>query len=161
MLPFFKGPFKDCTLGKADLKDVLSMVIKDWNFPGTVDDLMTYWFKDDVIEAPVMACIEKLRANGVHCFMATNQEQHRAASLREKFGHGKIFDEIFCSAEIGHIKNEPAFWETVWTKIADLANNDKSKVIFLDDDEANVLTARAFGFAAVHYKGTDDLAKIE
>lgn len=160
MQPFFKGPFKECTIGKADLKDILPTVIADWKWPGTADELLAYWFKDDVIEAPVLACIEKLRADGVHCFMATNQERHRAASLREKFGHEKIFDEILCSAEIGHIKNDPAFWDTVWQHIATLADNDKSRVIFFDDDEANVLTARAFGFDAVHYKGTGDLTAI-
>lgn len=161
MQPFFSGPFKQCTIGKADLKDILPAVIEAWKWPGTTDELLEYWFKDDVIEAPVLACIEKLRAEGVHCFMATNQEKHRAASLREKFGHGKVFEEIFCSAEIGYIKNNPAFWETIFATIGPLVNGDKSKILFLDDAEENVLTARAFGFDAVHYKGPEDLAVIQ
>ncbi len=161
MQPFFSGPFKQCTLGNGDLKDILPTVIEAWKWPGTADELMAYWFKDDVIEAPILACIEQLRAQGVRCFMATNQEKYRAASLREKFGHGKVFEEIFASSEIGHIKNDPVFWDVVYAKIAALADNDKSKVLFLDDAEDNVITARAFGFDAIHYKGPEDLKGLD
>lgn len=159
MQPFFHGDFKHCTVGKADLKEILlPTVMEAWKWPGTIDELLTYWFKEDAIEAPIMELITKLRANGVRCFMATNQEKYRAASLREKFGRGQVFDEIFCSAEIGCTKNNPAFWAAVVASLGPTINH--SAILLIDDDEGNVLTAREFGLSAMHYKSPDDLAEL-
>lgn len=160
MQPFFKGVFKLCSLGQADLKQELPAVLEAWKWPGTVDALVDYWFAKDAIDEPIMHCIESLKANGTHCFMATNQEKYRAYSLREKFVQGKIFDEIFCSAELGVTKNNPAFWEAVFSRISELADNNKSKVVLIDDDEENVRTARAFGFDAIYYKSPNNLNEL-
>ncbi len=159
MQPFFKNEFKQCSVGKADLKEILPSVIKTWKWPGTADELLTYWAKDDAIEPSILDCITKLRANGVRCFIATNQEKYRAASLREKFGHGKVFEEIFCSAEIGYTKNNPAFWESVTATLSP-AITDRPQVLLIDDDEGNVNAARAFGLSAIHYRGIEDIAGL-
>lgn len=161
MQPFFKGVFKQCSLGQADLKQKLPAVLEAWKWPGTVDALIDYWFAEDAIDEPIMHCIETLKANGTHCFIATNQEKYRAASLREKFGQGKIFDDILSSADLGATKNNPAFWETVFNRIGELAGHDKSKIVLIDDDEENVLTARAFGIDAIHYRGPEDLRGLD
>ena len=34
--PFFKGVFKECVLGRADLKTELAMVMGDWGWKGSV-----------------------------------------------------------------------------------------------------------------------------
>ncbi|MFA5946166.1 MAG: hypothetical protein WC802_04640 [Patescibacteria group bacterium] len=40
MKPFFSGPFQECKLGKADLKEELAKVIKDWGWQGSVSDVV-------------------------------------------------------------------------------------------------------------------------
>lgn len=161
MLPFFKGPFHDCTFGKGDCKEIVAPYLATWSFPGTVDELMAFWFAVDDVDQEVRDVITKLKARGAYVALASNQEKYRAASLRDKFGNGKIFDEVFASSEIGYKKNDARFFATVFAAIGHYADNDKSKILFLDDDEDNVLTARAFGFDAIHYQGPEDLAKID
>lgn len=161
MLPFFKGPFHKCGFGRGDCKEAVAPFLAAWSFPETVDELMAFWFAIDDVDPEVRDVIAKLRADGVRVGLATDQEKYRTASLREKFGNGKIFDDVFTSAEIGCKKDDPRFFETVFATIGQYADNDKSKIVFLDDDKQNVLTARTFGFDAIHYKGPGDLAAIQ
>lgn len=36
MLPFFTGVFRQCSVGRADLKEELTKVVEDWGWTGTV-----------------------------------------------------------------------------------------------------------------------------
>ena len=72
MTPFFIGPFKDCLVGNADLKEELQKgSIEKWNWPGTVDELLNYWFSvGRQLDQHVFDSIGELRANGLTCVLA-------------------------------------------------------------------------------------------
>lgn len=60
MLPFFTGVFRQCSVGKADLKEELANVIGDWGWEGTVEELMDYWFtKGTEIDQEVVEYVVK------------------------------------------------------------------------------------------------------
>lgn len=153
---FFFGVFQQCMVGKADLKEELAKVIGPWGWKGTVGELVAYWFsKGDEFDQKILDFVSRLRTNGVHCFMTTNQERYRGQHLREKLKD--VFEDIFVSADLGHKKNEIEYFDAAFGRMKDLAGNDKESVLFIDDDERNVDVARAFGLDAVLYRSFGDI----
>lgn len=163
MKPFFSGPFGQCKLGKADLKEELEKVIASWGWKGTVDELMAYWF--EIGSAPDLEIIEivnELRAKGVLCFLATNQEQYRADYLREVVGLETVFDGLLVSSELGHTKDEVAYFEEVYDYLTNvyLAPIPKEEILFVDHDEKNLLAAETFGFETYPYTDVESFRNL-
>ncbi len=153
---FFFGVFQQCMIGKADLKEELEKVIASWDWKGTVDELVAYWFsKGDEFDQKILDLVSRLRAEGVHCFLATNQERYRGQHLREKLKG--VFEGILVSADLGHKKNEIEYFDAAFDRVKDLAGNEKGSVLFIDDDERNVDVARTFGMDAVLYRSFGDI----
>lgn len=156
--PFFNGVVKKCMLGTADTKKELLNVIQSWGWNGSVDELLEYWFSTGgEVDKQIVSLAQDLRSQGVHCFMATNQEKYRGEYLRTTLGQGKIFEDIFISAELGHKKNEPEFFIAVFQKVYSLVSGNKSKVLLIDDDQDNITCAKAFGFQAILYTTFSDV----
>lgn len=153
MLAFFKGVFQDCLIGKADLKKSITPFLKDWKWEESVDEFLNAWFKfEDRINKDVAELIKKLRSEGVKCYLATNQEKYRTDYIRNEMGFSKLFDKIYSSAEVGYKKPEKEFFEFI---LRDL-NIDPGSVMFWDDDEKNVLTAREEGLDSYIFKNIND-----
>ena len=132
--PFMdSGKFQLCLTGKADLKDELANVIKDWGWKGTVDDLLEYWFseKHNVIDERFLPIIRDLRDKGIRCFLASNNEKYRTNNLINERGLGAWFDKFFSSAFIGFKKPEREFFEAIFKELPSLK---KDAVLFWDDD---------------------------
>lgn len=156
--PFFKGIFRECTVGKADLKEELKKVIGEWGWKGSVEELMEYWFtKGTHIDEDVVNYIQTLRQDGVRCFLTTDQEKYRGQYLQDLLGGGKVFERVFYSAEIGHTKKEPDYFAFVFRSIGMSAPEAKEEVLFIDDDEENVAAAKNFGFHGHSYYGLQEL----
>ena len=161
MLPFFKGAFTECSLGKADLKEELAKVIGDWGWTGTVDELVEFWLtKGTQLDAEVIDYINELKTAGAHCYIATDNEKYRAEVLVERLGGGKPFDEVFYSAKLGVKKHDPAFFQLVHAALGGDEEIPKTRVLFIDDDQKNVDTANAFGFDAHFYTNLPDLKNL-
>lgn len=157
-VPFFKGVFQDCLVGKADLKNELTKVIQDWGWQGTVDEIVDFWLSvGDDLNLEVLSFISKLKENNVACYMTTDQEKYRGQYLREKFGD--IFEDFFISGEIGSTKKEPRYFEHVYSKVKSRVS-DKSEILFIDDMVHNVENAQAFGIDAIHFRSPEDLREI-
>jgi len=153
MEPFFKGPFQACKIGNADLKEELAKVMQDWGWQGSVDELVDFWFRGATLNQEMIELIHTLRANGVRCSLTTNQERHRGDFLNVELGLKTIFDDIFTSADIGHTKNESIFFEHVYQKLQTIHPSlKKTDVLFSDDHEENILTAKTFGFETHLYQ---------
>ena len=102
---FFDGPFKDCIIGKADLKEVLAPYLKEWGWKDGVDNFLEYWFSSEhSIDQELIDYIQDRRSNGIKCVMATNQEKYRAEYMFNKIGFANSFDKMYASAHLGHKK---------------------------------------------------------
>lgn len=160
MKPFFQGPFNDCKLGKSDLKQELAKVVKEWGWHGTVDELMAFWFKDDVIGEDIIDLVKNLRSQGVRCYLATNQEAYRAQYLRNDLGLSKIFDGLFVSTDIGYLKKDPKFFEEI---VADLneasrgmsATLDREQILFVDHEAENIAAAKQASLSTYTFHDMD------
>ena len=155
MLPFFTGVFRECSVGKADLKVELEKVIGDWGWKGTVDELLVYWFsKGTQIDQELVDYVKELSAQGVRCFMATDQERYRGEHLEREVGGGKVFERVFYSASAGCSKKNQHFWDNAFAQIGERPENS----LFIDDDPEKVEAVAKFGLETYLYT---DLASLK
>ena len=88
--------------------------------------------------------IARLRANGVDCHLATNQQPYRRAIMQDERGYGEWFDQTFYSCDLGLAKPDPAYFRAILSTVELPA----SSVLFIDDNESNVAGARSVGLHA-------------
>lgn len=131
--------------GTEPLRATLQRVLDAWPDPCTdVARLLTLWERA-VVDADAMALVEQVRRAGVTCALATNQQDHRRAWMRDHLGHDERFDRVYYSCELGVAKPDAAFFE----RIVDDLRLDPGDVGFVDDSRANVETATRVGLQAV------------
>ena len=161
MLPFFKGRFNDCLIGKADLKEELKSLLNDWKWQGTVDELLDYWFKaEHYIDERIVAEIERLRKNGIKCYLGTKQEKHRTHYLKKDMGFNEIFDKIYSSAEIGFKKPDKKFFEFIYDDLNKTGGIRPEEIMFWDDEEININSAKELGWQGYLYTNFEEFHKI-
>lgn len=156
-LPFFNGIFKECILGKAELKEVLPSYLSKWGWEKSVDDFIDYWHESEhTINSKLVDYIQELRQKGVICCLATNQTIYRFAYMLKEMGFEKVFDKVFASAHLGYRKPNREFYAKVMEGLAGVKNEE---VLFWDDTQENVDGAKVFGWNAEYYTTFEDFEK--
>jgi putative hydrolase of the HAD superfamily len=156
MLPFFKGRFQDCLVGKADLKEELKPLLKEWEWKGTVDELLDYWFKSEhYIDDNIIGEIKKLRELGVKCYLGTKQEKYRTEYIKKDMGFDNFFDGIYSSVD-GYSKNDKNFYRIISQDLYEKENINSQEIMFWDDDQENVDVASECGWNAFFYTSFDE-----
>ena len=158
ILPFFNGPFKQCLIGKADLKQELRKGwLKQWEWSKSVEDFLAYWFSiGKELDKKVYESILPIRRQGVTCILATNQEKYRTEFLIDVFHYRSIFDEVFSSAYVGSKKPQPDFFRAVFSFLKERQPGvRKDEVVFWDDDDNNLAGAKNFGFTVEKFTDAD------
>ena len=154
--PFFSSEFQMALIGRVNLREVLIPYLERWGWNGTVDDLIKEWFESVGPDPKMVQKIAELRAKGILCCLASNQEKLRAAYLSNEMGLEKMLDKIFISAHIGHKKPLVEFFEYIAEHLDGIK---KEEVLFWDDKDTNVDAARSFGFQAEQFLNFDDFSK--
>lgn len=139
--PFFQGPFQECKVGKADLKNELAKTIEAWGWKDSVDALLAFWFQGDAVDEEIKNIVSTLRQNGIQCYLATNQEEYREKYLENELGLNKIFNGFFVSARLGYLKNDPKFFEEAIKSLG----VEKQEILFVDHDKENIDAAEVTG----------------
>ncbi len=153
---FYEGPFQEVLLGKADLKASLSPFLKDWNWTGTVEAFLAYWFRaEEGVNKTVIEEIRTLRERGIKCYLAMNKEKYHSEYLREKMGFKSVFNGIFSSADLGAKKPEKIFFERLLKRIDPKRKIQHREILFWDESPAAVKAARDMGIQAYLYTDPD------
>jgi putative hydrolase of the HAD superfamily len=148
-LPFFDGPFQNCLVGKADLKETITPYLSAWGWDRGVDEFLDYWFKSEhSINEELFEYIKSLKQKGIKCFLATNNEKYRFQYILDKMGFANIFDKTYASAHLGHKKPNQEFFSKIFEE---LDNIKKEEILFIDDSPENVKGAKDFGIHAELY----------
>jgi len=115
---------------------------------------MQYWFSiGDSVYNNVYDSILRLREQGMIVCLATNQEKYRTKYLIEKFSYDKIFDEMFCSADLGVYKHSVEGLEKIFQILSEKYGvSDKGEIMYWDDREKNVEFIGRMGFNAQLYQ---------
>lgn len=157
MLPFFNGNFRDCGIGKRDLKEELAKVIQDWGWKGTVDELVEYWLTTGTgLDPNMIQFVKSLREQGTRVYSLTDQEKYRGEHLRKVLKRD-VFEEVFFSAELGMRKKEIGTFEFTYRAIGE---PEKGSVLFVDDTQANLDTAKEFGIDTHLFKNLETLKEF-
>jgi|SRR3989344_433995 len=153
-LPFFSGPFQDCLVGGEDLKESIAPHLNDWGWDKGVDALLDYWFQlEHNVDNELVDYIQELRAEGIKCFLATNNEKYRFQYILDKMGFQNMFDASYASAHLGHKKPNQEFFSKIFNE---LKNVDKKEVLFVDDSKENIEGAENFGIHTIFYTSFQD-----
>lgn len=157
ILEFFEGPYKECIIGKADLKEELAKGwLRRWKWHGSLDELLAYWWKQGAtFNHELTHAIKQVRASGTQCFIATNQEKYRITFLRNAFDLENLFDKVFISSELGCTKPQPAFFDRVMQYLNADHTIVPQDVMFWDDKCEYVEGAQSYGFTSHLFTGTD------
>lgn len=154
LLPFF-NQLKDSTnVGQSDLKEHLVNVLEDWEWKGTVDELLDFWFNaDSDIDEEVVEFAKNLQKDGWKVYLATDQEKYRTKFIWEERGLGDWMDGKFVSCELGYLKDDPRFFESIISTL----QVEPQDIIFFDDSKSKVDAAKRAGVPAVLYNSINDL----
>lgn len=157
IMPLFRKEFGDCVTGKKELSEVLKDYVGVWQWPGTIEELLEYWWAgENKRNEPVLQAIQKLRAAGAPCYLATDQVKERKEYLLGTVGLEKEFDGSFFSCDLGTTKDTEAYWYKV---LDALGNPDPIGVYFWDDEPENVSAARAAGINAFLFTNLEAMEK--
>lgn len=141
---------KDLTnTGNADLKDIMKDVLDDWEWKGTVEELIDLWFKTDLnLDMNVIDKIHELRESGIKCYLATDQEKYRTKYLWGERKISQYFDGKFISCEIGYLKYQKEFFQ-IAIKELKLPTRD---ILYIDDSQNKLDVAKQTGIKTYLYK---------
>lgn len=154
---FFRGPFVDCLEGRLDMKDVLPKYLNDWGWQGTLNSFLKLWFTSEhSIEKLIMDHIDDLRSRGIRCYVATNQEKHRAKYMLNDMGFKDHFDGLYASAHLGAKKPDHDFFNKILKEL----KVKPEQVLFWDDSASHVKAASVLGIKSELYTGFQDYKKV-
>ena len=114
--------------------------------PGAADDGVVDLLRRTRARVPVLALTN-----------ATTRLQADLARLRL----ASLFDYVVSSADIGHAKPAAEAYDATHeaaTRLLGTATLDPQSVLFVDDDAVNVEAAAAFGWTAIRFTGSSQLA---
>lgn len=152
---FFNDNFIEVLKGEKDLKVSLAEALALIGYLGSVEEIVDCWFQSKLdINQQLLNYINLIKKNhNVNFYLATNQEKYRAHYLWQNKGLKSYFVQMFYSAELGYLKNNPIFFSLINQK---LLINSKDTVLFFDDDINNVTCAKNFGWNAYLYESLSD-----
>jgi putative hydrolase of the HAD superfamily len=145
---FFKTCWREIVTGRDALEPRLAEVLGEIAPGLSARTLIDYWFENDSrLDHTLLGDLAALRAKGTQMFLATNQEQLRAAYLMNELGLSAYFDGIFYSAALGYQKPAVEFFQLATERVGIAA----SEIGFIDDIKANIDAARQFGWKAMQW----------
>lgn len=158
---FFRNDWPSIVTGKKDLKESVSENPELWQWNGDVDELLKYWFKtEDVRNESLIKIIRELKARGLPCYLATDQEKYRAEYMKDVM-FKDVFMGHYVSASLGVTKNDPKFFEAI---VSDLELKypaiSPSEIVFFDDSQSKIDTAKSVGINGQLYQSVQHVKSV-
>lgn len=132
--------------GRSDFIGALSELLLERQCPGTLQDALAAWTMIEP-DSGMTDVVRALRRGGLRCYLGTNQEPHRASYMSEQLGYSGLFDREFYSCRMGIAKPASAYFHSIVEELG----VPPTTVLFLDDHEVNVSSAREAGLNAVRF----------
>lgn len=153
---FFHRHFQECLEGKKDMKEVLKLYIRKWEWKKGINALLEYWFDDGTANQEMLEVVKQLRNRNIKLVLCTNNEKYRMDYMIRKLSLDKLFDFIIASHEIGATKPD----EKVFRFIIGILGLEPHEMVFFDNDTQHVKAAANAGMQAFVFKGMEDFRKI-
>jgi HAD superfamily hydrolase (TIGR01509 family) len=137
--------------GNGDLLNQYTEVLKAAGIRTEPEKILKEIFEIEMncLDNEVIQKIRELSAAGIHCFLATDQNQYRAEFLLAQRAFQKPFIHAFISYALGSTKKYPKFWEQAIPDLQQRIPGLKAEeILYFDDIEHNVDSANGFGIQA-------------
>jgi len=156
LIEFFKNEFRQCVIGKLDIKEILPKYLKSWNWNKSVDEFLEYWFEsENKIDHELIKLIEKLKKKDFRCILLSNQEKYRADFIKNKMIPKDLFKKMYFSCDYQLDKQSPEFLQIILKE-----NSLKpEEVIHIDDGEEFLKVSKDLGFETFLFRGADKFEK--
>jgi putative hydrolase of the HAD superfamily len=105
----------------------------------------------------VLEVIQAVRARGIRCFIASNQQTQRANFMSTVLGHASMFDGELYSCNLGGAKPSESFFELALKAVG----AEASSTLFIDDRPENVLGAHRVGLHSFVYDGRSGVSVLK
>jgi putative hydrolase of the HAD superfamily len=144
---------KPALTGHRDFVADLMEVLARHDASQHLNDALAIW---TAIEADLamQQAIGALRAKGVLCCLATNQQKFRGKHMSETMGYAQLFDREFYSHALGSAKPDVAYFQAVVEQLALPA----ADLLFIDDHQSNLDGASQAGLQVALFPGSKELA---
>jgi len=153
---YFNKNWPDVVTGKKDTKESINENRSVWSTEEPAEKILEQWFVfEDKKDEDLIDTIKKMRHLGHRCYLATDQEKYRAQYMREVMFKG-LFDDYFVSSDLGVTKKEPMFFKKVIEKLG----VDPADIIFFDDSQSKVDSAKSVGIDARLYMNRDQVKNV-
>ena len=136
--------------GAQGMTVLLPKFLEERGLSARLEEISDVWGTIDPLEG-AREVVRSLRANGVGCHLATNQDDLRTSYMRSRMGYDELLDGCFYSCEVGAAKPDERFFRHV----ADELGMDLTELAFVDDTMENVEAARALGVHAILWHDRD------
>ena len=157
VLLFFKNEYKACVLGKAFLEEEVAKYLSKWKWNASVKELLEFWFShESEIDEDVLSYVKEIRTKGVKVYLTSDHSVYRKGDMMERMHLKDHVDGTFFSCDVGHTKEELAFYNLVLEEL----NVQPTEIVFLDDEKENVDAAQKTGINARLYTNVQDLESI-
>lgn len=147
--------FPGALTGAAIDEDGIRAVADAMGLGDRIDDVLSVWWTFDVLQ-PVLEIVARVRATGVSCYLATNQDSYRATCMRNRAPYEEILDGAYYSCDIRSAKPSAVFFEHIASDLG-LA---PEQLLFIDDQPANVSGARSAGLNAERWAYGDGMERL-
>ena len=154
---FFQGSYELAMSGRSDLFEILPATLQKWKWAGTTEEFARIWFDSCADADPAaLQLVKTLRDRGVACYLATNQDNRRAAYLDSLPCLAGLFERRFYSCHLGAMKPNKEYFEAITHQAA----LPPESILFVDDKISNVEGARRCGWSAEVCTGAADLRRV-
>ena len=158
---FFRNDWQEIVTGKKDLKESIAENQELWRWDKSTEELLKFWFEtEDVRNEELLELVSKLRAKGILCYLATDQEKYRGQYMKNVM-FKDLFGEYFISADLGVTKTNPKFFEMIVEKLQqkypELLPED---ITFFDDSQPKVDTACSVGVRGQLYTDIKQIKEL-
>ena len=136
--------------GRQGMTALLPRFLEERGLSEHLDQVSDVWGTIDPLEG-AREIVRSLRANGVGCHLATNQDDLRTSYMRSRMGYDDLLDRCFYSCEVGAAKPDERFFRHVAGELG----LDLEEIAFVDDTMENVEAARALGVRAILWHDRD------
>lgn len=146
---FSKPHWHEVVIGKVNFRDRLQTTFSELKINCDIDLFINYWLEKDLNwYEEVVSLADELCLRKQELFVTTNQDKLRSARIRALPQIQKIFCRVITSSDLGVAKPNPEFFLQA-AKI--LCPAKEEKIILIDDDSNNVMSAVEAGWVGIHF----------
>jgi len=147
---FFINSWKPVVLGQISMEKQLSNHLKQYNLENRTSDIIQYFIeKNSNIDNKIFTFLQKIK---LPLYLASDLNQERLDYYWNELKLKNLFKGKFISCELGVKKSKKEFFE----KVVETTNIKPEKILFIDDDKKNTITAKECGLKAHFYKSYDN-----